>query len=123
MSHFTKIRTQLHNIETVKQALEDLGYTVKEGPVHGYGGQQTHADLVVSTGTAYDIGFRREGQTLVMVADLWGLKINKDQFLQQVSQRYAYLTIIEQAQSQGWQAMTEEWQPDGSIRLVMQRWQ
>jgi hypothetical protein len=123
MSHFTKVRTQLRNLQTVKQALEALGYTVTEGPVRGYGSQQTRADLVVRTGTAYDIGFRREGQNVVMVADFWGLRIDRGQFLHQVSQRYAYLTVVEQAQTQGWQMATEERQTDGSIRLVMQRWE
>jgi hypothetical protein len=122
MSHFTRVRTQLRNIETVKQALEDLGYAVTEGPVRGYQGQLENADLVVNTGSSYDLGFRKEGENVVMVADFWGLRINREQFVKQVSQRYAYLTVMEQAQSQGWQSVTEETQPDGSIRLVMQRW-
>jgi hypothetical protein len=122
MSHFTRVRTQLRNIETVKHALENLGYAVTEGKVRGYQGQLEQADLVVNTGANYDIGFRQEGENVVMVADFWGLKMNREQFLKQVSQKYAYLTIMEQAQTQGWQAMTEEVQADGSIRLVMQRW-
>jgi hypothetical protein len=122
MSHFTRVRTQLRNIETVKQALEDLGYTVAEGTVRGYQGQLENADLVVNTGSSYDLGFRKEGENVVMVADFWGLRINRDQFVKQLSQRYAYLTVMEQAQTQGWQSVTEEVQSDGSIRLVMQRW-
>jgi hypothetical protein len=122
MSHFTRVRTQLRNIDTVKQALENLGYAVTEGKVRGYQGNLESADLVVNVGSTYDIGFRREGENVVMVADFWGLKINRDQFLKQVSQKYAYLTIMEQAESQGWQSVTEEVQADGSIRLVMQRW-
>ena len=122
MSHFTRVRTQLRNIDTVKQALESLGYTVAEGKIRGYQGQLEHADLVVNAGGNYDIGFRKEDENVVMVADFWGLRINRDQFLKQVSQKYAYLTIMEQAESQGWQSVTEEVQQDGSIRLVMQRW-
>jgi hypothetical protein len=122
MSHFTRVRTQLRNIETVKQALEDLGYAVTEGSVRGYQGHLENADLVVNTGSSYDLGFRKEGENVVMVADFWGLRINREQFVKQLSQRYAYLTVMEQAQSQGWQSVTEEVQTDGSIRLVMQRW-
>jgi hypothetical protein len=122
MSHFTRIRTQLRDIKTVKRALEDLDYTVETGTIRGYGGQQDRADLVVKTDTKYDIGFRQEGQEVVMVADFWGLRVDRKAFLDQVSQRYAYLTIMDQAETQGWQMMTEEVQPDGSIRLVMQRW-
>jgi hypothetical protein len=122
MSHFTRVRTQLRNIETVKHALEDLGYNVTEGKVRGHQGQLEHADLVINTGSSYDIGFRKDGDAVIMVADFWGLRINRDQFLKQLSQRYAYHTIMEQAEVQGWQAVAEERQQDGSIRLVMQRW-
>ncbi len=124
MSHFTRVRTQLRNTETVKQALEDLGFTVRPdtSTVRGYNGQEVRADLVVDTGSSFDLGFVREGDNLTLVADFWGLRLDRQAFLNRLTQRYAYLTILEQAQSQGWQAMTEETQPDGSIRLVMQRW-
>lgn len=123
MSHFSRVRTQLRNMVTVKRALEDLGYAVEIGWVHGYGGQRAQADLVVKVEGSYDIGFRKDGESIVMVADFWGLRVNREEFLQQVSQRYAYITILEQAEADGWQAVTEEVQQDGSIRLVMQRWE
>ena len=122
MSHFTRIRTKLTDIHTVRKALKELGYTVQSGRVRGYGGQEAQADLVVKTDSGYDIGFRDEGSSVVMVADLWGLRINRDEFLNKVAQRYAYITVVEQAKAQGWQMATEENQEDGSIRLVLQRW-
>jgi hypothetical protein len=106
----------------VKQALAELGYSVTEGTVRGYRGNLADADLIVQINDAYDIGFRQEADQIVMVADFWGLRIDKESFLKTLSQKYAYLTIMEQAQSQGWQAMNEELQSDGSIRLIMQRW-
>ena len=123
MSHFTRVRTQLRDLGTVQRALEDLGFEV-EGPgvVRGYMGQQDQADLVVRTGSDYDLGFRREGSNVLMVADFWGLRIDREAFLNRLTQRYAYLTVLDQAQTQGWESVTEEVQEDGSIRLVMQRW-
>ncbi|HLV43462.1 MAG TPA: DUF1257 domain-containing protein [Aggregatilineales bacterium] len=124
MSHFTRVRTQLRDLQTVRRALEDLGYEVEEGrTVRGYGGQETDADLIVRTGSQYDLGFRQEGGAILMVADFWGLRVDREAFLNRLTQRYAYLTVLEQAQTQGWQSVTEETQPDGSIRLVMQRWE
>ena len=123
MSHFTRVRTRLCNIDTVKKALEELGFTVAEGAVRGYGGQRAQADLVVRMGDAYDIGFQQSGDEVVMVADFWGLSVDRAEFLKQVSQKYAYITVLERSQSQGWDVMSEETLPDGSVRLVMQRWQ
>lgn len=123
MSHFTRVRTQLRDMDTVRRALEDLGFEVEDGTaVRGYMGQREQADLVVQTGSDYNLGFRREGQNILLVADFWGLRMDREAFLNRVTQRYAYLTVLEQAGTQGWQSVEEEVQEDGSIRLVMQRW-
>jgi len=122
MSHFTRVKTQLKDIEMVKRALEDLGHTIVAGKVRGYGKRKAPADFVVRLDDRYDVGFRQEGDTVSMIADLWEVPIDADKFLRQVSQRYAYLTVVEQTASQGWQVVTEENQADGSVRLVMQRW-
>ncbi|MBN1310846.1 MAG: DUF1257 domain-containing protein [Anaerolineae bacterium] len=122
MSHFTRVKTQLKDIKMVGRALEDLGHKIESGKVRGYGERKAPADLVVRLNDRYDIGFRQEGDTVSMVADLWEVPIDADRFLSQVSQRYAYLTVVEQTASQGWQVVTEENQADGSVRLVMQRW-
>ena len=122
MSHFTRIRTQLRDIETVRHALEDLGYQVEEGDVRGFMRQRAQADIVVRMGGDYDIGFQKVGDTITLVADFWGLRIDREAFLQQVTQRYAYITVLDQAQAQGFQVVTQETQQDGSLRLVMQRW-
>jgi hypothetical protein len=122
MSHFTRVRTQLRNVATLRQALIDLGYSVSEGDVKGYGGQKTTADLVVRLENGHDVGFRKQGQLVTMVADFWGLKTRPEVFLAKVSQRYAYLTVIGQAVEQGWQVVGNETQPDGSIKLVVERW-
>ena len=122
MSHFTRIKTQLTNLDTVERALEDLGYRVEHaGSARGFAGQRAKADLVVQAGQ-YDIGFTQRDGQIEMVADLWGLELDRDAFLKQLTQRYAYHTVKAQAAQQGWQNVEEEVQSDGSIRLVMQRW-
>lgn len=122
MSHFTRVQTQLRDIDTVHRALIELGYSVVEGKVRGYGNQQAQADIVVKLEGGYDIGFRKAGGVITLVADMWGLKVERDQFLAQVSQKYAYFTILDQATQQGWQIAGEEVQTDGSVKLIMQRW-
>jgi hypothetical protein len=42
--------------------------------------------------------------------------------LGQIQQRYAYHVCVEQAAAQGFQVVGSEEQPDGSIRLVVQRY-
>jgi Protein of unknown function (DUF1257) len=122
MSHFTRVRTQLRDLETVRQALTKLGYSVHSGEVRGYASARTTADLVVEVGNGYDVGFRYDGKAVTMVGDFWGLKVKPEEFIGKVTQQYAYLTVMSQAANQGWQVVGEEQQSDGSIKLVVERW-
>lgn len=122
MSHFTRICTQLHDLDTVKRALEGLGYTIGEGTISGFGTQRVVADLVVHLDGNCDIGFQRTASGVVMVADFWGIRIDREEFLKQLTQRYAHITVLDQAEKQGFQVAAEEILEDGSVRLVMQRW-
>ena len=124
MSHFTRIQTKLQNMATVQRALEDLGYVVEEGgKVRGHGNQRTATDLVVTMDGRFDVGFGQQSNgEVTMVADFWSLKVDRKAFLEQITQRYAYFTVLEQAEAQGFHVTTQENQQDGSIRLVMQRW-
>ena len=122
MSHFTKIETQLVDEENLQKALEDLGVPFeRNAQVRGYAGQETRADFVVRQPNEYDVGFIRNGETFELVADDWGLKIDKDEFLNQVMQRYAYHAVVEQAKTEGFTQVREETTADGSIRLVYER--
>ena len=122
MSHFTRVRTQLRDLDTVRQALTNLGYNVRSGEVRGYGRERATADVVVEVSSGYDIGFRHDGKVVSLVGDFWGLKVKPDEFIAKVTQQYAYVTVMNQATEQGWQVVGEDKQPDGSIKLVVERW-
>lgn len=122
MSHFSKIQTELRDEERLREALDDLGLAYElGGKVGGFAGQQAEADIVIRQQGGYDIGFVREGDEYRMVADLWGLKVDKDEFLQQVVQRYAYRTVLAQARTEGFTVVGEEQMEDGSLRIVCER--
>lgn len=122
MSHFTKIRTELRDEQCLLKALEDLGYRYHlDQQIRGWGGQRMRVRVAIPQPNGYDIGFQRKDEGFEMVADLWGLKVDKDQFLQQVHQRYAYHVILQQAQTEGFHIVGEEKLEDGSIRLVCER--
>lgn len=128
MSHFSQITTKLRNLSSLQAALTDLGTEWKAGPctVRGYQGQTQQADLVIPQDNGYDIGFRRNDNTqdYELVADLqyWQQTLTVDGFLRQVTQRYAYNTVLTESRRQGFQLAEEQVQQDGSVRLVVQRW-
>jgi hypothetical protein len=58
------------------------------------------------------------------VADLqyWQQDLSVDGFLRQVTQRYAYQTVVKETARVGFQVSEQQKNEDGSIRLVVQRW-
>jgi hypothetical protein len=126
MSHFSQIKTQIRNLESLKDALSDLGIDWKPGPseVRGYRGQTHAAEVTIEQQNGYDIGFRWNGQEYELVADLqyWQQNLSVDGFVREVTQRYAYQTVVKETTKVGFQVAEQQQQKDGSIRLVVQRW-
>ncbi|MBO3462093.1 DUF1257 domain-containing protein [Aetokthonos hydrillicola Thurmond2011] len=126
MSHFSQIKTQIRNLESLKDALGDLGIDWKEGPseVRGYRGQTHAAEITVEQDNGYDIGFKWNGKEYELVADLqyWKQNHSVEGFLRQVTQRYAYHTVLKETANAGFQVAEQKQNQDGSISLVVQRW-
>ncbi len=128
MSHFSTVKTQLRKKEFLKQALLDLGYVPNEGEnlVRGYRGQTVKAELTVAMSKGTDIGFRwnkgSKSYELVTDLDLWKQSIPVERFLAQVTQRYALNTVLDSTAQEGFQVSEQKQNLDGSIELVVTRW-
>jgi len=126
MSHFSNIKTQIRNLDFLKASLTDLGIDWKDESktVKGYQGNTRTAEVVIEQDNNYDIGFSWNGAEYELVADLeyWQQPLTVEGFLRQVTQRYAYNTVRNEAGKQGFQVTEEQKNDDGSIRLVVQRW-
>lgn len=123
MSHFTTIKVQIKNGETLHEVLRELGYKVEcDRPVRGYQGNTIQADYVIRQSNGYDLGFRRSGEIYDLIADFWGAKINQQEFVKSISQKYAHKTLMRTAQEQGFNVEEEEVLSDGTVRVVVGRW-
>ncbi len=127
MSHFSQIKTQIRNLTSLQAALTDLGIKWKSEPdemVRGYRGQSREAAISIEQENGYDVGFSWNGKEYELVADLqyWQQPLSVEGFLRQVTQRYAYHTVINETAKQGFQISEQQQNSDGSIRLLVQRW-
>jgi Protein of unknown function (DUF1257) len=126
MSHFSQIKTQIRNLDSLKEALTDLGITWQPGTreVRGYQGQTHTAEVTIEQDNGYDIGFKWNGKEYELVSDLqyWQQNLSVDGFLRQVTQRYAYQTVVKETTRAGFEVAEQQKNKDGSIRLVVQRW-
>ena len=125
MSHFTKIKTKLYNLETLKTSLSDLNidWTIQTDNVRGYQSSVHKAELVIQQDNKHDIGFKWNGTEYELVTDLmfWSQDISLDKFLNRINQRYAYNSIIGVSEKEGFNFTQVETTEDGSIRLVLTR--
>lgn len=123
MSHFTTIAIEIKNGDLLKQALEALGYPVKENTlVRGYLGNTITAEYVIPMPNAYDLGFRKIGDRYELIADMWGVAMNVEEFLGELNQQYATKTVLESATQQGFAIEQQEILEDGTVRIVIGRW-
>ncbi|TVQ48734.1 MAG: DUF1257 domain-containing protein, partial [Gloeocapsa sp. DLM2.Bin57] len=90
--------------------------------VRGYLGNKTQAEYVIRQNNGYDLGFRCQGDNYELVADFWGAKINQEQFMNSILQKYAHTTLLSQVQEQGFDIEEEEVLDDGTVRVLVGKW-
>jgi hypothetical protein len=128
MSHFSTIKTELRDRQSLLDALVDLGHEPREGSliVRGYRGQTVEAQLAVAQANGADIGFRLNPETgsyeLVTDLDLWNQQVPVERFLAQLNQRYALRSILAATAEEGFRVSEQSQNQDGSIELVVTRW-
>ena len=128
MSHFSTVKTELRDRVALVGALRDLGHdpSETEQPVRGYRGQTVLADLAVACPEGSELGFRWNSSSgsyeLVTDLDLWKQPIPVERFLAKLTQQYALRSILAASQEEGFQVTEQRQSADGSIELVVSRW-
>ena len=129
MSHFSTIKTQLKEAQPLIQALTTLGYSINQGEkfVKGYKGNFTAVDISMDLPGNTKVGFKwninSNAYELVTDLDLWKFDIPIERFISKVTQMYAYQTIISKTQEDGYQIVEQKNKNDGSIELVLTKWE
>lgn len=134
MSHFTCIKTQIKHRDALIKALADVGFKnveVHETAQHLYGYQgdvrKQTAEVIIRRQDigAYsnDIGFKRQedGQFEAIISEYDRHKYSQE-WLNGLTQRYGYHTLMATAPTQGFTVEEEETLEDGTIRVVVARW-
>ena len=128
MSHFSTIKTQLREAEPLIKAINSLGYSInqEEKFIKGYRGKYTAVDISMNLPGDTKVGFKWNNNSnayeLVTDLDLWKFDIPVERFVSKVTQMYAYETIISKTKDDGYQIVEQKNQKDGSIELVLTKW-
>jgi|TARA_B110000444_G_scaffold259239_1_gene302372 hypothetical protein len=125
MSHFTKIKTKLYNLDILKTSLSDLNiaWTASSNTIKGYNNQKQTAEIVIKQNNNHDIGFKWNGNEYELVVDLmfWSQPYSVNKFLNQLNQRYAYNSILKVSEKEGFQFTKAENSEDGTVRVLLRR--
>ena len=128
MSHFSTIKTQLKEAEPLIEALNKLGYLINQDEkfIKGYRGKFTAVDISMNLPGETKVGFKWDNNSntyeLVTDLDLWKFEIPVERFISKVTQMYAYNTIISKTEEDGYQIVEQKNRNDGSIELVLTKW-
>ena len=133
MSHFTKCEMKITNLAALQRALADLKLNYKTAEqeqgveVRGWKGQKMNAEISIDMGK-YDIGVvKNENGTYDMVADWWGIETThgatEKELSEQINQRYAYQRVVMACEEQGYTMEEQKNEEDGTIELVMKKWE
>jgi len=129
MSHFSTIKTQLKEAEPLIMALDNLGYSTNQDEkfIKGYRGKFTAVDISMNLPCDTKVGFKWDNNSnayeLVTDLDLWKFDIPVERFISKVTQMYAYQTIVSKTKEDGYQIVEQKNQNDGSIELVLTKWE
>ena len=129
MSHFSTIKTQLKEAKPLIKALNQLGYVINQEKkfIKGYKGQFTEVDISMDLPRDTRVGFKWDKDSnsyeLVTDLDLWKFDLPVERFIAKITQMYAYNTIISKTEEEGYQIVEHKNQNDGSIELVLTKWE
>lgn len=131
MSHFSKIKTNISDIEVLKKTLKDLGFNYSSTKYNlskidiNYSNQIQYLNVrnsKINRPTLFEFIWDGFEYNFITDFNLWCLDISVDCFLEKLSQQYAYNIILNQSISNGFNETNHILMKDGSIKVVMQKW-
>jgi len=126
MSHFSRIKTIIRDLNILQKTLVhlDLDFSCGKYCIKDYYGNVQTVDIIVRGNDNYTYGFKWNEKEYILLADLqlWNQKISVERFIENITQYYAYNSIVDVSKSEGFNHIDKQILEDGSIKLVIQRW-
>nr|QVY58001.1 hypothetical protein [Betaphycus gelatinus] len=126
MSHLSRIQTSITNREILEKTLKDLQFTCehKGVPSNKNITSKVTTDIIVKNNNNFIFTFSWNGYEYSLLADLelWNLNISCEKLLERIKQQYSYNSIIQESAKYGFNSIEEQKIQDGSVKIILQRW-
>jgi Protein of unknown function (DUF1257) len=133
MSHFTRVRTKLHDAAVLRAALAEVGYRnveVHDEPqvLYGYRGDARPERAEIIVRRAYvgsmsnDIGFARQpdGSFEAIISE-FDRRRHDQRWVARLNQAYGHAAALKYATEHGYEVLTDQAERDGTRRLTLRR--
>ncbi|MBR6088293.1 MAG: DUF1257 domain-containing protein [Anaerolineaceae bacterium] len=123
MSHISVLKVAFADRDLLLQALSALGYEVVEGDdlQISNGERSVKVDFLVKVPYTDPIGFRKGKNGWQPAADWFRVNIDRKKFENRLKQQYAYLSVMQSLENQGFLAAEEEQDEKQRIHIVLRR--
>ncbi len=122
MSHFTTIKTQIKDLEALREACQELGLgLLQDTEARGYGSNRQRAEFVIRLKGPYDIALARQGDgTYGLSTDWWDGHVEQEVGTNygRLLQLYAVHKTSREARRRGLTVRRSQ-REDGAIKLVI----
>nr|WCH57032.1 hypothetical protein [Hypnea musciformis] len=125
MSHLSRIKTSIVHKEILIKTLQDLNFTYKDRSGNRTNNHGTNYNNITVQNNSKDLFvFLWNGKEYLLLADLqlWKMDIPYTKLLEKITQQYSYNTIIQESAKYGFTNINQQTLEDGSIQLVVQKW-
>ena len=128
MSHFSRIKTSIREIDLLKKSLTNLNlvWEEKEQLIKGYKNETHKVNLVIKQNNNIDIGFEKtKDNNYHLIADLsfWDQSTPVDAFLDSLHKEYAITTVLEETKKQGFETISQiKNQQNGEVVISVEKW-
>ena len=123
MSHISVMKIAFADKDLLKKALSDMGYEIVEGDdLHITDGvKSVKVDFLIKLPYTESIGFRKGKNGWHLTADWFRVNINRKEFENRLKQQYAYLSVKQSLENQGFSISEESRDEARRIHIVLRR--
>nr|QCI07219.1 hypothetical protein [Hypnea pannosa] len=125
MSHLSRIKTSITSREILQKTLQDLNFMYKNTKTNDKHHHKIDCQNITVQQNGKDLFiFSWNGKEYLFLADLqlWSINIPYTKLLEKITQQYSYNTILQESAKYGFENINQKTLEDGSIQLVIQRW-
>lgn len=121
MSHFSKIKTRIQDLNLLKKTLTDLTiqWYLKYNAINQYENKNIIVELNNNKTELIWNGYEYE---LMIDTELWQETVPINNFIEKINKQYSYNKIIKESKKQGFLKTNEIACSNGNIKVTFEKW-